>query len=340
MTDKVQQQAPARRLISRRSLLKIGGAAALTGLTPSGGQAATYPTGPISVIIPLPPGGVTDVLLRLCSEHFRRDLGQPFVIENVPGATSNLGVSRVARARPDGQTVLMCPSSPISTNVVVFKSLPFDPDKDLEPIILTSENPLALVVHSSFPAKTVADYVAYAKAHPGELNYGTSGIGSPHHFCGEYLASSAGVKLKHVPYKGSPETAADVTAGHIMSAFTSYGLMTEQAKAGTVRVLAITSDQRSPSIPDIPTIGETVSGFTGAPGTWNAMFVPAGTPKETRDILNREMNVALRDPELLAAMQKLFVFPIGGTPEAVTEKVKRERQIAKDIAEKIGLEPQ
>jgi tripartite-type tricarboxylate transporter receptor subunit TctC len=218
--------------------------------------------------------------------------------------------------------------------------MPFDADKDLAPIIITAIAPIVLVVHKSFPAKTVDDYVAYARAHSGELAYGTSGVGSPGHLSAEYLASISDIKLNHIPYKGSPESAADVIAGHIPSAFTNLGLVTEQAKAGEVRILALTDDKRLPAFPDIPTIGETVPKFVHAPGAWNAMFVPAQTPQDIIATLNKEMNVALNDPDVVGQMQKLFLFPVGGTPQALTDKRHFERDIIRGLADKIGLVPQ
>jgi tripartite-type tricarboxylate transporter receptor subunit TctC len=326
--------------ITRRTALQLGAAAAALGLGPTIAQADTYPDGPITVIIPLPPGGVLDVFARAASDVFQRDLKHPFVVENVPGATSNLGVSRVARSNPDGRTVVLTVSAPVSTNPFVIKDMPFDTDKDLRPVILTAVAPIVLTVHKSFPGSNVKEYLDYAKAHPGELAFGTSGVGSPHHLCGEYLASVADVKLNHIPYKGTPESAADVIAGHIPSAFTALGLVLEQAKAGNVKLLAITDDKRNAAFPDIATIGETVPKFVHAPAAWNAMFVPVKTPDAIVDTLNKEMNVVLKDQGVLEQMQKLFLFPLGGTPDDVTQKRHFEQDITRTLAGKIGLVPQ
>ena len=216
----------------------------------------------------------------------------------------------------------------------------FDTDKDLAPVILISLAPVALTVHKSLPVQNVQEYIDYARAHPGELSYGSSGVGSPHHLCAEYLASVTGVKLNHIPYKGSPDSAADVIAGHIPSAFTALGLVLEQEKAGNVRILAVTDDQRSSAFSDIPTIGETVPKFVHAPAGWNAMFVPAHTPEEIITTINKEMNVVLKDPDMIETMRKVFLFPLGGAPQDVTEKRHFEQDIMRSLADKIGLVPQ
>ena len=195
--------------LTRRTALQLGGAAMLGPVLGStAALAEDYPTGPITLIIPLPPGSILDVMARAFSERFQKDLKHGFVIDNVPGAASNIGVAKAARAKPDGKTVLFTVSSPVSTNQFLFKDMPFDTEKDLIPIILTGTAPVALTVHKSFPAKTVQEYIDWAKAHPGELAYGSSGPGSPQHLCAEYLAYLTDIKLRHVPFKGTPDSAA------------------------------------------------------------------------------------------------------------------------------------
>ena len=197
------QRATESGLVSRRTALKIGAGAALMGTTAA--SAADYPRGPITMIVPLPPGTILDIVGRFASMRFQRDLGQPIVVENVVGAAGNLGVSRAARAAPDGQTILYSVSGPVSTNKFVMKNMPYDVDKDLVPVILVGTAPVAIAVHKSFPANTLAEFIAYAKANPGKVAYGSSGIGSPQHLCAEYLQALADIKLTHVPYKGAPE---------------------------------------------------------------------------------------------------------------------------------------
>lgn len=325
-------------LVSRRNAMKLGVSAAVVG--PFGAAAADYPTGPITMIIPLPAGTVLDLIGRFASTRFQKDLGQPIVVENVAGAAGNLGVARAARAKPDGQTILYSVSGPVSTNKFVMKNMPYDVDKNLAPVIMVGTSPVAIVVHKSFPASTLPEFIAYAKAHPGAVSYGSSGVGSPQHLCGEYLQALADIKLSHVPYKGAPESANDVIAGHIPCAFTSVSLAYEQAKVGEIRILAICDNERTPLAPELATIRETVPQFTDAPTGWQAIFVPAGTPPDVIAILNREMNLVFRDPELVTRFKGQFTSFIGGAPEVVTQKIKAEGEVVTSIVKRIGLEPQ
>ena len=184
--------------VSRRCVMKLGLASAVVGPTVS--LAADYPSSPITMVIPLPAGTVLDLIGRFASQRFQKDLGQPIVVENVAGAAGNLGVTRVTRAKPDGQTLLYSVSGPVSTNKFVMKNMPYDVDKNLSPVILVGSSPVAIVVHKSFPATTLAQFIAHAKANPGQVAYGSSGIGSPQHLCAEYLQSLTDIRLNHVPY--------------------------------------------------------------------------------------------------------------------------------------------
>ena len=255
---------PDRNALTRRRVLQGAAAIGFTAAAPSIVRADAYPSGPITMVIPVPAGGVLDVLARYASDRIQKDWGHPFVVENIPGATSNIGAARVARAKPDGMAVLLTVSSPIVTNIYMTKDMQFDPDKDLDPVIVTAQSPLALVVHKSVPVKTLQEYIAYAKANPGKMTIGNSGPGSPHHLAAAFLAQLAKIEVTHVPYKGSPASIADVVGGHVQSAVVALGGIVQQAKAGDVRILALTDDQRSPSMPDVPTIGEVVQGFAHA----------------------------------------------------------------------------
>lgn len=325
-------------LFSRRQAMKLGAACAIMG--PQAASAADYPNAPITMIIPLPAGTVLDLIGRFASLRFQKDLGQPIVVENVAGAAGNLGVTRAARAKPDGQTILYSVSGPVSTNKFVMKNMPYDVDKNLAPVILVGSSPVAVVVHKSFPATTLAEFIAYAKAHPGEVSYGSSGIGSPQHLCAEYLQALADIKLNHVPYKGAPESANDVIAGQISCAFTSVSLTYEQSKAGQIRILAICDDERTPLAPELPVARETVPLFKNAPTGWQAIFVPAGTPPDVIATLNKEMNLVFKDPDLISRFKGQFTSFIGGEPEAVTKKIRDEGEVITSIVKRIGLEPQ
>lgn len=333
----MQHHGPKTNTLSRRAAIRLGAAAALFG--PKIAAAAEYPDGPIIMIVPVPAGTVLDIIARFASERFQKDLGQPIIVENVAGAAGNLGVMRVARAKPDGQTILYSVSGPVSTNKFVMKNMPFEVEKDLAPVVMVGSSPVAIVVRKSFPATTLAEFIAYAKAHPGEVSFGSSGIGSPQHLCGEYLQAVADIKLTHLPYKGAPESANDVIAGHVPCAFTSVSLTYEQAKAGLIRILAICDDERTPLAPELPTVRETLPLFTSAPTGWQAMFVPAGTPADVIDLLNREMNLVFKDPVLLSRFKGQFTSFIGGAPDEVTKKIKAEGDVITKIVNRIGLEP-
>ena len=324
--------------VSRRCVMKLGLASAVVGPTVS--LAADYPSSPITMVIPLPAGTVLDLIGRFASQRFQKDLGQPIVVENVAGAAGNLGVTRVTRAKPDGQTLLYSVSGPVSTNKFVMKNMPYDVDKNLSPVILVGSSPVAIVVHKSFPATTLAQFIAHAKANPGQVAYGSSGIGSPQHLCAEYLQSLTDIRLNHVPYKGAPESANDVIAGQIPCAFTSVSLTYEQAKADNIRILAICDDDRTPLAPELPVVQETVPQFKHAPTGWQAMFVPAGTPQNVIDVLNQEMNLVFKDPDLISRFKGQFTSFIGGAPEAVTQKIRDEGEVITAIVKRIGLEPQ
>jgi tripartite-type tricarboxylate transporter receptor subunit TctC len=322
-------------------VLQAAAAASFAVAAPSIVRAqATYPSRPINVIIPIPAGGVLDIVARSAGDIIRKDWGHPFIVENIPGATSNLGAARVVRAQPDGQTILLTVSSPIVTNPLMFKDMPFNPDTDLAPVLAVSYSPIALVVHKSVPIKTLQEYIDYAKANPGKMAYGSSGAGSPHHLAAEYLASLTDIKLTHIPYKGSPASTADVVAGHVPSAIVGPSGVRAQAQAGDVRILALVDDKRIPAAPEIPTIGETVKGFVNSPGAWNGMFVPAKTPRAIIDKLNAKMNDVLKDKEFLERLQKIYLYPVGGTPEALTAKIKAEREVARGLFAKLGLAAQ
>ena len=325
-------------LLNRRKAIKLGAAAAV--MAPGMATAADYPNGPITMIVPVPAGTVLDIIGRFASVRFQKDLGQPIVIENVAGAAGNLGVARAARAKPDGQTVLYSVSGPVSTNKFIMKNMPYDVDKDLAPVILVGASPVAIVVHKTFPGATLAEFIAYAKAHPGEISYGSSGVGSPQHLCAEYLQSLADIKLSHVPYKGAPESANDVIAGQIPCAFTSVSLAYEQMKAGQVRILAICDDERTPLAPEIPTVHELIPQFVNAPTGWQAMFVPAGTPPDVIAVLNKEFNLVFNDPDVTSRFKGQFTRFIGGAPEAVTKKIRDEGEVIAAIVKRIGLVPQ
>ena len=212
--------------------------------------AQTYPSRPVTIVVPYPPGGVLDLLAREIGHRLQQSLGQPFVTENRAGASGNIGSAMVARAAPDGHTLLLTTSAPLVFNQFTFKDMPFDPLKDFAPIVATSQGSIAVVVHKSLPVGTIAELIAYAKANPGKLSYGSSGAGSPHHLCGEYLRKLAGIDMVHVPYRGSAPAMSDLVAGQIPMGFITLGAILPQARTGAVKILAITDDVRSTQTPE------------------------------------------------------------------------------------------
>jgi tripartite-type tricarboxylate transporter receptor subunit TctC len=308
---------------------------ALLAFAPFAG-AQDYPERAITIVVPYPAGAITDLLARDIADRLSKKYGQPVVVDNKGGASGNIGSEFVARAQPDGYTLLLTTNAPLVLNKYFIK-MPFDPYKDLQPIIATSEGPNALVVASNVPVANVAEFIAYAKANPGKLSFASSGVGSPHHFDGEYLKDVAGIDMTHVPYRGAAPAVNDVVAGQIPAGIISYGNIVQFARDGKVKVLGLIGDTRSPLAPDVPMVAESVSGFVAAPNGWNAILAPAGTPPGIVAKLNKDLNDVLKEPELKARMAASYYSPIGGPPEQLTAKMKKEAEVADRLAAKMGL---
>ncbi len=264
-----------------------------------------FPTKPVHLVVPFSAGGTTDVLARIFGDRLSKRLGQPVVVQNRPGAGGSLGAQAVANAEPDGYTLLMGTSGTLAINPNIYKTKSYDPARDFAPVALLGSTPYVVLVHPSFPATTIQEFVALARAKPGQLNYGSAGNGSTGHLMGELFASMAGVTLTHIAYKGQAPAMADLIGGQINALFEPIGTALIQLKTGKVRALATTGVKRSPLAPSIPTLAE--SGLPGYEASaWFAIVAPAGTPKEIVGRLNRELNEALLDPEIrpqLAAQQ-------------------------------------
>lgn len=298
-------------------------------------NAQTYPERAITIIVPYPAGAITDILARDIADRLSKKYGQPVVVDNRAGASGNVGSEFVARSKPDGYTLLLTTNAPLVLNKY-FIAMSFDPHKDLQPIVAISEGPNALVVAANVPVANVAEFLAYAKANPGKLSYASSGVGSPHHVAGEYLKDVAGIDMTHVPYRGAAPAVNDVVAGQIPAGIISYGNIVQFARDGKVKVLGLVGDRRSPLAPDVPVIVESVPGFAAAPNGWNAMLAPAGTPAGIVVRLNSDINEALSDPEIRKRLAAVHYMPIGGSPQDLTAKMKRESAIGDRLAAKIG----
>src|SRR5438132_1587928 len=240
--------------------------------------AADFPTKPLRMVVPFPPGGLLDLLARGLGPHLGADLGQPVVIENRPGANGIIGSDAVAKAAPDGHTILIGGGSSFVVNPLLNPNLPFDPLKDFAPVSMIGRGPMVLIANPSFQANSVAELVALAKAAPGKLAYGTPGNGNPNHLAGELFKSAAGINLLHVPYKGAALVITHVIAGHVPVAFVTLSAALPHVRSGKIKALAVTTDKRWPATPGLPTMSE-----AGLPDVqlvdWSGLFVPVRTPK-------------------------------------------------------------
>ena len=284
--------------------------------------AKNYPDRPVRLIVPWPAGGGTDIFARAISDKLRQSLGQPFLVENRPGASGNIGASTVVRAAPDGYTI-MIGTITLATNPALYKSLDFDATKDLATITLVAGVPHMLVVNPSVPAKNVKELIALVKREPGKKSYASAGVGSPFQIAAELFKETAGVDILHVPYKGGAPAVADVIGNHVDMTFANLVAVLPQAKSGQVRALAVTSAKRSSAAPDIPTIAE-----AGLPGyeftSWFGVLAPAGTPPGIIKKLNTEIVSALRSPEISARLSAEGADLIAGTPEEFDSFLKAE----------------
>ena len=298
------------KLPRREFLYLAAGAAALPAVTRIAG-AQTYPTRPVHIIVGYAPGGATDIMARLVGQWLSERLGQQFVIENRPGAGSNIAAEAVVRAPADGYTLLLVGVSN-AINATLYDRLNFNFIRDIAPVAGIIRDTYVMVVNPSFPAKTVPEFVAYAKADPGRINFGSAGIGSPNHVTGELFKIMAGVNLMHVPYRGIALALSDLLGGQVQVAFASMPSSIEFVRAGRLRALAVTTATRSEVLPDVPTVGEFVPGYEAS--AWYGIGAPKATPAEIVDKLNKEINAALADPKMKARLADLGGTPFLGSP--------------------------
>jgi len=286
-------------------------------------DAADYPTKPITLIIGFAPGGPSDVLARILTRKMEEVVKQPFVIENRPGAGGSIAGAAVARATPDGYTILLGTGSLLAINVSLYKNLGYDPEKDFEPITLIGTQTNVLYTHPSVPAKTLGELIDYAKANPGKLSFGSGGNGTPAHLAGELLKIEAKIDMAHVPFRGTGPALQNVIAGHVPMAFNPPPPLLPHIQSGAIRAIAVTTLKRTAALPDVPTIAE--RGFPGFDATtWHALVAPAGTPREITAALNRAAVAALTDPEGRKALTELGVDVVGSTPEELRDYIKAE----------------
>jgi tripartite-type tricarboxylate transporter receptor subunit TctC len=300
---------------------------------------AEYPIRPITLIVPYPAGGITDIVARNVGEKLSASLGQPVVIENKAGAGGTIGAESAARANPDGYTLFLGTSATNGTNPSTITNLRYKPATDFAPIALLASAPLLIVVHPAVPANTVSEFIAYAKANPNRINYATTGTGGSIHLTTEQFAIMTGLKMNHVPYKGSAPAETDLMGGHVQVMFDNVPSAAPLAQAGKVKSLAITSEKRSALVPDIPTVAESaVPGFDSS--SWIALYAPAKTPSEIIKKLNTAINVVLKDPNLLTAFSKSGLDPQGGSAEVLANFQDKEIKKWAEVVQKSGYVPE
>jgi tripartite-type tricarboxylate transporter receptor subunit TctC len=300
----------------------ITGIAAAFIIAAQGGFVARgddYPVRPVTLIAPWPPGGAVDTLCRILAARLTERLGKSVIVENRPGAGSVIGVAVVARASPDGYTLVMAGSAALATSVTIYKKLPYDPTKDFAPIAFIARIPFVLVVHPSLPVHSVTELIQLAKAKPGDLSYASGGPGSPHHLYTELFKRATGTEMRHIPYKGSVPALGDVVAGHVPVMLGDIIASLPLVGEGKLRALGVTSLARVPSAPGIPTIAESgVAGFEAL--GWVMIVAPAGTPKPVVDKLHAELKAIVAIPEIGSQMIKLGTVPLDSPPPAEQQR--------------------
>jgi len=286
-------------------------------------HAQGYPTRPVMLVLGFAPGGPSDVMARIFGKKLEQVLGQPVVIENRSGAGGNIAAEMVARASPDGHTLLLANSGILAANVSLYRKINFDPVKDFAPITLVGAQANVLVVHPSLPAHTLAELIQYAKANPGKMNFASGGHGSSPHLAAELLKTKAGIDIAHVSYRGTGPALQDLVGGHVQMSFSSVSPVIGHIQNGTLRALGVATLARTALLPDVPTIAE--QGFPGFEATgWHALVAPAATPKEVVATLYRGMMAALNDADTRQALAKLGIDVVASTPEELSAYIQSE----------------
>jgi tripartite-type tricarboxylate transporter receptor subunit TctC len=302
-------------------------------------RADDYPSHPIRLIVPYAAGGGADSVARIVARRVSETIGQAIVIENRGGAGSIIGTDLVNKSDPDGYTLLLGQSGPISINPAIYKKLPYDPIKDFAPISMTTAYPYIMVVNPTLGVKTLKEFVALAKGKPGELNYGTTGVGAANHLVTELFDSKAGIKMTHIPYRGTALAVTDLLVGQVQMVFADPISALPHINAGTLLALAVTSKERSPVAPSVPTISE--SGYPGFDAiAWHGILALANTPPAIVNKLNTEIVAALKDPETAALLEKQAMHTVGSSPRDFADFIKQDIAFWKEVAEQAKLEPQ
>lgn len=298
-------------------------------------QAASYPQGPVRIISPTEPGGTIDLLSRVISKALENAYGTPFVVEYRSGAATNIGSDHVAKAKPDGYTLLVN-GAPLAANPWIFKNFPFDPVEDLAPVIELGEIPNVITVNPEVPAQTLPELIELLKADNTKYNYGTTGLGSSGHLAAELLTAKTGGQLTHIAYRGNAQAATDHIAGRLQVGVVNIPLAIQYVKEGRLRALAVTSEKRSALLPDVPTVSESLNIPDYKSTGWFGLFAPKGTPEAILQDLHEKIETALKDPQIISAIEASGVEVRGGTREALGTRLREESALAKELISNSG----
>jgi tripartite-type tricarboxylate transporter receptor subunit TctC len=323
--------------LPRRNFLHLAaGAAALPAVSPIA-RAQAYPTRPVRIIVGFAPGSASDIVARLVGQWLSERLGQPFVVENRPGAAGNIGTEIGVRAPPDGYTLLMA-LSVNAINAAVYEKLPFNFIRDTAPVASIASIPFVMEVHPSFPAKTVPEFIAYAKANPGKISMASAGIGTPGHVAGELFKMMAGVEMVHVPYRVVPAALTDLLSGQVQVMFDATPSSLPHIRAGKLRPLAVTTAKRQEILPDVPAVDEFLPGYEAR--GWYGIVVPKATPREIVEKLNKEINAALADPNMKKRLTDLGGVVFAGSPADFGKFIADETEKWAKVVKFAGIKPE
>jgi tripartite-type tricarboxylate transporter receptor subunit TctC len=320
-----------------RLLHKLAACAALAFAVTAPAFAA-WPDKPVTLIVPWAPGGSTDILARMLSEHLTKDLGQPFIVENKAGASGNIGSNMVAKAKPDGYTLLVGSMSTHAMNQSLYTTMPFNGVDDFTPISLLAYVTNTMVTNPSVPANNVKEFIAYCKAHPGQINYASAGPGSTNHLSAALFEKATGCKMTHVPYKGGAPAVLDTVAGQTQLLFSAGTQTLPHVKAGKLKLLAVTESKRSALLPNVPTVAETVPGYELA--VWYGFFGPKDLPTEIVKRLNTEINHVMALPDVREKMGAMGVEVVQSTPESFAKTLRQDTDKYTKLIKELNIQPE
>jgi len=323
--------------LPRRRFLHLAAGAAALPVTSRIARAQAYPTRPVRIIVGFPPGGATDVVARIMGQRLSERLGQQFIVENRPGASTNIATEVVVRAPPDGYSLLLATSAN-ATNATLYKDLNFNFIRDIAPVAALARGAFVMVVSPSFPARTVTEFIAYARANPGKINFASDGIGTGTHVSGELFKMMAGVNMIHVPYRGGAPALTGLLGGQVQVMFATMPSSIEFIRGGKLRVLAVTTATRQEVLPNIPTVGDSVPGYEAS--AWQGMGAPRNTPAEIIDKLNKEINVGLADPSMKARLTDLGFTVFASSPGDFGKFIAEETEKYAKVIKFAGIKPE